>query len=76
MSKIQETRTQIKWVILSTEKPFSVLRLCENLHQQYNINDRMLILEVLTDLLDSGLVKYSDMIGSFPLYESNLKKSA
>ena len=55
-------REQIKWCILGLEKPFKLSQLFETLEVQYNIKDRLLILEVLNSLLDSGLVKPTDVV--------------
>lgn len=70
-------REQIKWCILGLEKPFKLSQLFETLEVQYNIKDRLLILEVLNSLLDSGLVKPTDVVADLSsTYRSSFAESA
>lgn len=70
-------REQIKWCILGLEKPFKLSQLFEQLEVQYNIKDRLLILEVLNSLLDSGLVKPADVIADLSsTYRSSFAEPA
>jgi hypothetical protein len=56
----REIRNKIAKIIMNIEKPFSIsglLFVC----RQNQINDVDLILEVLDDLCDAGLVSYSEI---------------
>lgn len=50
-------RTKIRHAILSMEKPFCISDLFSRM-AQYGIEDRKLILQVLDELYDEGVIKY------------------
>lgn len=70
MDRSQGVKHLIRWVILLRDKPFVVSDLFQLLRQEYGIEDRMLVLDILNDLIDSGLVECSDVIGNFVKYQS------
>lgn len=53
---------KIKWCILGLDKPFKLSQLFACLEEKYGICDRRIILDVLNSLLDSGLVKRTDVV--------------
>ena len=70
-------KEQIKWCILGLEKPFKLSQLFVCLESQYGISDRRIILDVLNSLLDSGLVKQTDVVADVSsTYLSSFAESA
>lgn len=58
---VNELRRIIRETILQMERPFNVSDLFYKLHSEYNIQNRVLILEVLDELCDSGVIDYSEI---------------
>lgn len=56
-----EQRTIIREVILGMERPFNVSDLFYKLDANHGIRNRPLILEVLDELCDSGIIDYSEV---------------
>ena len=63
-------RELIRRAILEMERPFYLSTLFSELKQRYDISNRELVVEELNSLLDSGLVRRSDMIDDIDLYQS------
>lgn len=58
---INEQRAIIREVILGMERPFNVSDLFYKLDVKHEIRNRPLILEVLDELCDSGIIDYSEI---------------
>lgn len=58
MCNIRET---IQQAILSMEFPFNLSDLFYTLHKNYKIEDRALIIEVLDELCENGMIDYSEV---------------
>ncbi len=58
---------QIKIIILEMDKPFSIFELLEKLADS-GITDKEIILNVLNRLLNSGLVKPTDILEKPEMY--------
>ena len=58
---VNELRRIIRETILQMERPFNVSDLFYKLHSENNIQNRVLILEVLDELCDSGAIDYSEI---------------
>ena len=54
-------RKIIRETILEMERPFNVSDLFYKLNHAHNIRNRTLILEVLDELCDSGVIDYSEI---------------
>ena len=61
LMSINEQRTIIREVILGMERPFNVSDLFYKLNEKHGIRNRPLILEVLDELCDSGIIDYSEV---------------
>lgn len=64
-------REIVRFVILSMDKPFKISTLFEILRRDYQIKNQVLIVSVLDELLDTGLVKRSDMINDLIFFQSS-----
>lgn len=58
---LYEQRELIKREILKMERPFNVSDLFYKLNKYHNISNRTLILEILDDLCDCGIIDYSEI---------------
>ena len=56
------SRAIIRQTILSMERPFNVSNLFYLLETKCHITNRQLILNVLEELCESGVIKYSEII--------------
>ena len=54
-------RGTVRSVILSMERPFNLSDLFYTLWKNYRIQDRTLILEVLDELCENGMIDYSEV---------------
>lgn len=71
MSVISTKEREICNVILSLERPFKISQLLEVM-QEHDITDKDKILEVLDQLCDSGVIKYSEVEDDQWAYKNNL----
>lgn len=55
------SRAIIRQTILSMERPFNVSDLFYLLKKKYDITNRQLILNILEELCESGVIKYSEV---------------
>lgn len=69
VATITDVREQITNVILEEEKPFKLSQLFNNL-EKIGINDKILILDVLDYLYETGLVDKTEGIEDTWVYES------
>ena len=56
--------------IIEMDKPFRITDLYIKLKQEHNIDDRKMILEVLQDLLNNGVVNYLEISDNVWAYSS------
>ncbi len=56
------SRAIIRQTILSMERPFNVSNLFYLLETKCHITNRQLILNILEELCESGVIKYSEII--------------
>lgn len=56
-----EVRKIVRRTILQMERPFNVADLFYKLKKNYGIGDRALILEVLDELCENGIIDYSEV---------------
>ena len=56
-----ELRTTIREAILSMERPFNISDLFYKLEANHGIRNRPLILEILDELCDNGVIDYSEI---------------
>ena len=75
MTAEQETKYIIRRVILEMERPFKMSDLFAALKEK-NIYDKWLILSVLEQLMNSGLVTTSDVEDDMALYRSVFASAA
>lgn len=61
-------------IILSMERPFKVSQLLQRMEEN-GINDKDMVLEVLDQLCDSGLIKYSEVDNDEWAYRNNIQFS-
>lgn len=57
----REMRETIEAVIMGMERPFNVSDLFYKLEKEHQIKNRVLILEVLDELCESGRLSYSEI---------------
>lgn len=61
MSDNQTPRSIIRQVILSMDMPFNVADLFYLMETRYRITNRQLILNIVEELCESGVIKYSEI---------------
>lgn len=66
-----EREATIRMTILEMEKPFKISDLFDRLAEK-GIKDQTLIRKVLNQLLNVGLVEFSDVVDDIALYYSTL----
>lgn len=55
------TRKTIRRTILRMERPFNVVDLFYTLEKDHDIQDRKLILDILDEMCESGVISYSEI---------------
>lgn len=75
MTRVNDTKeAEISEIILSMERPFKISQLFQEM-ERHDITDMTLVLEVLDQLCDSGLIKYSEVENDEWAYKKNLQYS-
>lgn len=62
MNNKSSSRAIIRQTILDMERPFSISDLFHRLESKYNIKNKQLALNILEELCESGLIKYSEVV--------------